>query len=414
VDDHQRFRSNPGGSNGTKRMSRREVVGRVAALVGATTALSLPPTGFANTSQGTPVSGTNRAGLVHKGINYDIGTAWEPGHVSRQAWADGARATAAMRREIGLIRDELHCTSISIFGSDVDRLVAGAAMALEHGLHVWLQPRLPGAPADAALDQLAAVARDAERLRQHAPDVTLNVGCELSVFTAGIIPGDSFEERATSLLQALEAGDRLRLYNRRLNAHLRRAVPLARGEFDGDVTYGSGPWEWGEVDWSLFDLVGLDHYRGAWNETTYADVLRAFRRSDKRVVVTEFGCCCYEGAEDAGAAGHDIVDWTTAVPRLKGDYVRSERVQAETIADLLAIHEAEGVHGSFVFTFSEDDYPHSPDPRYDLDMASFGIVKVLPPGGYPPPSGEEYAPPGPDDWEPKLAFADLARLYGSS
>ncbi len=49
--------------------------------------------------------------------------------------------------------------------------------------------------------------------------------------------------------------------------------------------------------------------------------------------------------------------------------------------------------------------PHRPDrgPRDDLDMASYGIVKVLESG-----RGETY----PDTrWEPKAAFAAIADFY---
>jgi hypothetical protein len=55
-----------------------------------------------------------------------------------------------------------------------------------------------------------------------------------------------------------------------------------------------------------------------------------------------------------------------------------------------------------VFTFALHDFPHRPagDPRDDLDLASFGIVKVLQDG-----RGQTY----PDmTWEPKAAFRTLA------
>jgi hypothetical protein len=51
-------------------------------------------------------------------------------------------------------------------------------------------------------------------------------------------------------------------------------------------------------------------------------------------------------------------------------------------------------------------YPlvHDPDPRRDLDMASYGVVKMLPSG-----PGTGYHGLG---WEPKLAFGALARADG--
>jgi hypothetical protein len=158
------------------------------------------------------------------------------------------------------------------------------------------------------------------------------------------------------------------------------------------VTYGSGSWE--EVDWSIFDFVSVDLYRDATNRATYLDQLRSFQRHGKPVVVTEFGCCCYEGAADAGAAGANIIDWTQTPPVLNGDFVRSEQVQADYIGDLLDLYQQEGIHGAFVYTFVEPAKTYSPDPRYDLDMASFGIVKVL-----PDDACEQGEPAG--CWEPK-------------
>ena len=65
---------------------------------------------------------------------------------------------------------------------------------------------------------------------------------------------------------------------------------------------------------------------------------------------------------------------------------------------------AEGVDAAFVCTFVCYGLPDRPDPREDLDMASWGVVKVLEHG-----HGDTY----PDmPWEPKVAFAALADCYG--
>jgi hypothetical protein len=65
--------------------------------------------------------------------------------------------------------------------------------------------------------------------------------------------------------------------------------------------------------------------------------------------------------------------------------------------------DAEGVDSAFVYTFANDDGPHRGDPREDLDLASYGIVKVL-----EDRRGDTY----PDmAWEPKVAFTALAEHY---
>jgi hypothetical protein len=90
---------------------------------------------------------------------------------------------------------------------------------------------------------------------------------------------------------------------------------------------------------------------------------------------------------------------------LNGEYVRDEEGQANYLRELLEVFEAEGVDSTFVFAFALHGYPHRPDgdPRQDLDLASYGIVKVL-----EDRHGETY----PDmTWEPKAAFRMLAEYY---
>jgi hypothetical protein len=144
--------------------------------------------------------------------------------------------------------------------------------------------------------------------------------------------------------------------------------------------------------------VGVNHYRDSGNRARYLSELRAFQRHGKPVVITEFGCCTYENAAARGASGDGIVNWRAERPRIKGAPVRSEREQADYLADLLGLYSAENVYGAFVFEFAEPAYPHSPDPRCDLDMAAYGIVKVV--------SGD-------DRPHPKEAFTRLAGLYRS-
>jgi hypothetical protein len=59
--------------------------------------------------------------------------------------------------------------------------------------------------------------------------------------------------------------------------------------FGGPVSYASGIWE--EVDWSGFDVVGIDGYRDEQNAPYYRQLLAPSHRHGKPVVVTEFGCC---------------------------------------------------------------------------------------------------------------------------
>jgi hypothetical protein len=106
------------------------------------------------------------------------------------------------------------------------------------------------------------------------------------------------------------------------------------------------------------------------------------------------------------AQAAEIIEWDADTPtplRLNGDYTRDEQEQASYLRELLDVFDAEGVDSTFVFTFATYATPHRSDPRQDLDMASYGIVKVL-----QNCLGDTY----PDmAWEPKAAFTAVADYY---
>jgi hypothetical protein len=157
------------------------------------------------------------------------------------------------------------------------------------------------------------------------------------------------------------------------------------------------------VDWSIFDFVGIDYYRDVHNRSTYGSRLKRYASFRKPVIITEFGCCTYKGAEDAGGRGGLIADQASG--RLDGTYERDEALQARELADQLrTLHEA-GVDGAFVLTFVSPNSPYDEDPARDLDMASYALVKTLADG-----RGATH----PDiPWEPKESFkvvADYSKL----
>ncbi|HLV10254.1 MAG TPA: hypothetical protein VKY40_08600, partial [Halanaerobiales bacterium] len=220
-----------------------------------------------------------------------------------------------------------------------------------------------------------------------------------SFFTAGIIPGRNFTQRAKVLSYLAFF---LPFFNRRLNKLLKRAVRIARSNFKGLISYGAGSWE--DVDWNLFDVIGLDYYYDSNTQANYLQGLRKYYKYDKPIVITEFGCCSYEGAELKGGNGASIQDWSDLNNRkLNGLYNRNEKVQAEYIGKLIEIFEVEDVYGAYVCMFIEGDLAYSEDPLYDLDMASFGIVRPYPVGSGKP-ADDGY-------WEPKLAFHEIAKRY---
>ena len=133
------------------------------------------------------------------------------------------------------------------------------------------------------------------------------------------------------------------------------------------------------------------------------DLIKRYLVHNKPVIIGEFGCCTYQGAGDAGGWGWAIADLSANPPQLKGNYVRDEGLQARELTDQLAILEDVGVDGAFVFTFVSPTLTYNEDPTYDLDMASYSLVK-----SYAGKHGVTY----PDmPWEPKESFKAVADYF---
>ncbi len=215
----------------------------------------------------------------------------------------------------------------------------------------------------------------------------------------GIVEGNNLMERMghPAFWEHIKAGT----HNKPLNAFLRGANEAVRRVFRGNVTYMSVPLE--TVDWSLFDFVGVDMYRETRIKDAFGNMVKRYFAHNKPVIIGEFGCCTYQGAEDAGGMGWAIVDFGTTSLQLNGDYVRDEGLQARELTDVLSILDGVGVDGAFVFTFVSPTLPYNEDARYDLDMASYSLVK-----SYVGRHGTTY-PNMP--WEPKESFKAVADYY---
>ncbi len=184
-------------------------------------------------------------------------------------------------------------------------------------------------------------------------------------------------------------------HNEPLNAFLSKASSAVRQVFKGQVTYFSVPLE--KVDWSPFDFVGVDLYRDAKIKDVFEKMVRGYLVYDKPVVIGEFGCCTYRGADLLGGSGFIIMfgimadylgekvavpplfnQMLSVIPKIDGHYVRDEGLQAKEIVEQLAAFDAAGVEGAFVFTFVSPTSAYNEDPRFDLDLGSYSLVKSYP------------------------------------
>jgi hypothetical protein len=336
-------------------------------------------------------------------MTYDTGFI-RNGEISRERFEPDV-----VRRELTIIREDLHCNAVQIIGGDPERLELAAGYAAGLGLEVWFSPYpLELAPGE-ILSLFADCAERAERLRIRGAEVVFVTGVELSLMNQGFLPGGTVDERLGLLLSQPPDARRERLaeVSVRVNGFLRDAVAVVRERFRGRITYAAIPVE--RVDWTPFDITSVELIRSAAVADQFREGVRNLVAAGKPVAITGFGTAAYRGAGDRGGRAMEILEYDngTATPvRLNGEYVRDEAGQATYLAELLEIFDTEGVDSTFVFLFALDSLPHRPagDPRHDLDLASPSIVKVLEGGRH----GDTY----PDmTWEPKAAFSTLAECY---
>src|SRR6202000_187832 len=103
-----------------------------------------------------------------------------------------------------------------------------------------------------------------------------------------------------------------------------------------------------------------------------------YRAHQKAVAITEFGCCPVLGAAELGGNA------TFTVLSVQGDWLvvnegwqYSEEEQVTYLNELFSIFKASEVAFAFWFTFADYEKLHSDIPRYDLDMAAYGLVQML-------------------------------------
>lgn len=326
--------------------------------------------------------------MNRKGVCYDVGRVMMGGN-----WRPKLDAQT-VHRELGIIKDDLHCNAVRICGLDIDRLMTAGEDALSQGLEVWLSPEMWDASQEETVDYIGRAAERAEGLRQEWPGkLVLSVGSELTLFSHGIVEGKTVFDRISrpSLWADIAAGKP----HAPLNAYLANLTQAAKRSFRGPLTYCSLPFE--AVRWAPFDFVGVDHYRDERNRATYGQMATAYRAFGKPVIIGEFGCCAFRGADLLGANGFMIsfgmmehvlgpgqrlpkafLDLAHVAPRVDGHYIRDEALQARELVDQLAVLDAAGVEGAFVQTFVVPNSPYRSDPRYDADMANFSLVRSFP------------------------------------
>src|SRR5690348_6815104 len=100
-----------------------------------------------------------------KGMTYDTGFV-RHGDISRKHFDPDV-----VRRELTVIRDELHCNAVQLIGGDPGRLEFAAGVAAELGLEIWFSPYPLELGPDEILALFADCAQRAERVRRTGAEV---------------------------------------------------------------------------------------------------------------------------------------------------------------------------------------------------------------------------------------------------
>ena len=294
-------------------------------------------------------------------------------------------------RELEIIKNDLHCNSVRIQGLDIDRLVTASEAALSQGLEVWFSPEMWDRSQADTREYLVKAALEAEELRRRYEGmVVFSLGSELTLFMQGIVEGRNVFERLSNpkVWEMFRSGG----HNKPLNEFLEKANESVREIFHGGVTYFSVPLE--TVDWGAFDFLGVDLYRDSRIADQFGKIASSYLMHKKPVIIGEFGCCTYRGAEKLGGNGFNIAfgqmqdylgpvlrlpphvaEMLKIIPKLDGHYIRDEGLQAREIVDQLDVLNSAGVDGAFVFTFASPNSPYNDDPRFDSDLGSYSLVK---------------------------------------
>ncbi len=129
--------------------------------------------------------------MQHQGVHYDTGPVFRgPGYAI--STRPPALDMAVVRRELEVVRDDLHAHPVRIVGSQVDRMTAVAEIACGLGIEVWFPPAVFEYSMDETTARLVAAAKEAPRLDGVQPGRVIFVaGSELTLLMRGLIERSS-------------------------------------------------------------------------------------------------------------------------------------------------------------------------------------------------------------------------------
>jgi hypothetical protein len=289
-----------------------------------------------------------------KGMNYHIGRRYL-GEYGRYPDAD------EINESLEVIRNELGCNAIKLFGDNPDVMVFAAQKAIEKGFQTIIlslrfkyaesPPPYREATIDEHVKAVIEFSKRAEELRKTFGGIVLCIGEELQYTVTGLVDAPSYDERINLYWKLTE--EKRAAVNARLNEYLAIMVKGVRENFLGPVTYSPNEGTRFAVKWRELglDIVSPMSYYGTeqWTETKAVKDLLEFKKYGTPIYVTEFGAQCCVGA--MADAGGDLCSRQTSP-------TYSQDEQAQYIDRVLRIFAKARVDGIFYWDFIykvEDD-----------------------------------------------------------
>ena len=292
-----------------------------------------------------------------------------------------------------------------------------AEVALRLGLEAWLNPADWNKPPEPTLAYISEAAKAAQPLHERYPGkVVFSIGGEFTLFMQGIVPGKTLLQRVRTAFSANASYIKSGKHNKPLNDFLGEASTAVRQVFKGQVLYRSLVWE--QVDWSPFDIIGVDHYWAESIADRYIDMVKPLFTHGKLVINTGFGFNTTNAPVVGMASTLGDTPYIAQYlhqklpiiggfvrPKLKVVIERDEASQAKRLVSNLELLDKAGFSGAFIDTFIFPLNPYSDTPKYDLDRANSSLVKYY--------EGGKHGVAYPDmTWEPKKSFFAVSDFYG--
>lgn len=129
--------------------------------------------------------------MKYRGVVYDVGLRFGDLGFSVEPFDP-----ILVEHDMRVIANDMHANAVRIEGEEIHRLESAAQAAHSMGLTVFFNPWKMNEGIDRTRAYFEDAAETAERLRNEGVDIVFVAGCEYTIFSKGVFPGESFYERA--------------------------------------------------------------------------------------------------------------------------------------------------------------------------------------------------------------------------